>query len=1108
MKRFHLTKSCAHLLLAGCALLTTAAFGKTALYTEFIIQDGASQPAYYGEVGLGESKGIVYTLVPTPGVSNAYNFKSPGFPYNGRPIFQYALSKSMSTPRSPLDMYLSQSYRRICATNDQVRYLYAGNQSTVSLESPYAPTQLLLDSFVVANNLDSEKPKAAAVFRQDWKVDWEFNLTYDLNGGEGPFAATTFTNEMVVPEAVPVRIGYTFKEWRDRENGSTYQTNALLRLVNGSKEKDVGSRDPALEAQWTAHRYTIVLDANDDSDRTVELAATYDAPVTLTTSSFARDGFKIEGWALAADGPLAYTNGVSVTNLAGAEKDNDRIRLFAVWKARSYTLALNPNGGTVSPTSVSVTYGGSYPPLPMPVRANVQADGWDTAYAFLGWKPSSSFGDYFVTTGTVYDNVNIRDLFAYWSESRTGLVYQVAFDAAGGTVVPETADFQHGGKYSGLPVAERTGYSFVNWLCDGDVVRDGETVELVSNVTFVAAHTANVYRVTLDANGGEGGQPFADAVYDAALPSVTNAPTLAGHLFGGFFDGPSDAAVCYYDADLTARFETWTQPSNVTLIAHWAVDPVFDLALDPGEKGSVEPASLVATNGEPLVTLPTPTSASPSVTFAGWWTGEGGTGEQRRTGDLASLEETTLYARWKGSSEEAQVVVKIGYGRQNGSTVTIGGQTFLPDFSVARGTTASALPVPVSDNPEYAFAWYEMNGRALRPDDTLTDDIAVLTARWTLAKYNELLGVSKAEIAFDRNYPKTSGVADWEEASDPTYWRPESATLRSGSAARTEDSSNLSLCFARAGTLVASYAVLGGNYDELSFKLNEGAYRTSMTGSPDLSWQTTTNVFAALDELQHSYYKGSKAGLALAAFVWQPSAPETGIDPWARAEVRTNVVFETGGTAAWTLAVGEDPSAGIVSQPVDDRGYAWVRGTVQGRGVLTFDWRVSCEGGYTDAAGAFVPCDFVELTDETGVRLAFLDGVTNASPVAVTVTNRTAGTHVYTWCYRKDAAGAAGDDRAWLNAVTWTPLAGGDEPTERDAPTVSAVGLADGVFSLSFAADARFDYVLEATPTLAPPEWTDVDGPKSVGTDGPLVFMPPVAADEPQMFYRVRVQAK
>ena len=116
--------------------------------------------------------------------------------------------------------------------------------------------------------------------------------------------------------------------------------------------------------------YTITLNANGGSvSPSVFTVKQGDAYGTLPTPS--RPGHSFDGWYTAPSGGL---------RVSGADKPAHTLTLYAHWTLIpvTYTVTLNPNGGSVSPTSVAVKGGASYGTLPTPVRDGYAFDGWHT----------------------------------------------------------------------------------------------------------------------------------------------------------------------------------------------------------------------------------------------------------------------------------------------------------------------------------------------------------------------------------------------------------------------------------------------------------------------------------------------------------------------------------------------------------------------------------------------------------------------------------------------------------------------------------------------------------------------------------------------------------
>lgn len=145
------------------------------------------------------------------------------------------------------------------------------------------------------------------------------------------------------------REGYTLKGWYC--NGEEWRFNS-----------DVVKNDMTLKAEWTANTYTVSF-INEKGTNPESITVTYDSAYELpTVESFT--GYTFNGW---------YYNNTKVDstkwNIA-----ND-VTLIAKWSANKNTITLNANGGSVSKTSVIVTYGENYT-LPVPTN---------TYGAFTGW---------------------------------------------------------------------------------------------------------------------------------------------------------------------------------------------------------------------------------------------------------------------------------------------------------------------------------------------------------------------------------------------------------------------------------------------------------------------------------------------------------------------------------------------------------------------------------------------------------------------------------------------------------------------------------------------------------------------------------------------------
>lgn len=111
-----------------------------------------------------------------------------------------------------------------------------------------------------------------------------------------------------------------------------------------------------------------------------------------------RTGYSFDGWFTSASGGSRVAESTNVTSTSDHT-------LYAHWSEKTVTLYYNANGGSVSPTSKSVTYNHSYGSLATPSR---------TGYSFTGWYTAASGGSV-VSSSTTVTSTGDHTIYAHWS---------------------------------------------------------------------------------------------------------------------------------------------------------------------------------------------------------------------------------------------------------------------------------------------------------------------------------------------------------------------------------------------------------------------------------------------------------------------------------------------------------------------------------------------------------------------------------------------------------------------------------------------------------------------------------------------------------------------
>lgn len=146
--------------------------------------------------------------------------------------------------------------------------------------------------------------------------------------------------------------------------------------------------------------YTVAYNANGGSGAPSSQTKWYGTNITLSTTKPSRTGYTFQGWATSSTGGVAYAAGATYSA-------NANVTLYAVWKAITYTVTFNANGGTGAPGNQTKTYGVTLTlSTTKPTRSG---------YNFAGWGTSATATTAAYNAGGSYtSNANIT-LYAIWT---------------------------------------------------------------------------------------------------------------------------------------------------------------------------------------------------------------------------------------------------------------------------------------------------------------------------------------------------------------------------------------------------------------------------------------------------------------------------------------------------------------------------------------------------------------------------------------------------------------------------------------------------------------------------------------------------------------------
>ena len=511
-----------------------------------------------------------------------------------------------------------------------------------------------------------------------------YSETGDLSGYRGIYAVGTGVTLPTIEKT-----GYDFK-WIEVEDD-------ISTTVTSITAEDLGNK--YLDAQWTAKTYEVTLDANGGSittetgsETTSSTEVTY-AGTYGTLPEPTRSGYTFNGWYTAATGGTQITADITVVITAAQT-------LYAQWTANTYTVALDANGGSVTPSSITVTYDGKYSGLPTPTF---------TGHTFSGWySDSSGTGDAY-TASTAVTTASNHSLTAIWTIDSHNVITKYV-DASGNSLASDkTQTVKYGADYT-TSAETITGYTV------GSTPSNASGKMGTSDITVTYTYTINSYTVTTKYVDASGNTLASDATQSVNYGDEysTSAADVTGYTVGST---PSNASGTIETADITVTY------------TYEMVDYSIIYNLDGGTENS-NPSNYNI--GTETFVLKAPTREG--YIFQGW-TGSNGSDAsfdvQIVKGTTGNLEYT---AQWRKLCQ-----VSIIFDLDGGSVSGAETLTFNQENEDDAGYTFT-LPAEEPERADYFFdGWicsadnktYEPGDSVTRAYNTfLTTETITFTANW------------------------------------------------------------------------------------------------------------------------------------------------------------------------------------------------------------------------------------------------------------------------------------------------------------------------------------------------------------------------------------------
>ena len=239
--------------------------------------------------------------------------------------------------------------------------------------------------------------------------DKPIKLKYDA-GEDVTSASTTVVTSKDINHTVDTGDGWSTRnqtklyEYTTSTGWSRYHTQRTINFCASLSDIDMlsgktmtASKSITIKAKPS---YTVSYSANGGSGAPSSQTKWYDESLTLSSTKPTRTGYTFKGWSTSSTATTA------TWSAGGTYTTNATDTLYAVWKANTYTVSYNANGGSGAPSSQTKTYGKTLTlSSTVPTRTN---------YNFIGWATSSTATTASYQAGGSYTKNSAATLYAVW----------------------------------------------------------------------------------------------------------------------------------------------------------------------------------------------------------------------------------------------------------------------------------------------------------------------------------------------------------------------------------------------------------------------------------------------------------------------------------------------------------------------------------------------------------------------------------------------------------------------------------------------------------------------------------------------------------------------
>lgn len=388
----------------------------------------------------------------------------------------------------------------------------------------------------------------------------KFTLTQNINSDTETTKTSTIYYEGTQNIPTPTKTGYKFDGWEVSGNGSKMDGNTFT----------MGDADATITAKWTPIDYTIKC--NTGGGQIASYPTSYNINTdTITIPQPTKPGYAFAGW--------TGTDLSALTKDVVINKGSIGNRVYkANWKANTYSITYNLDGGSISGQPTSYTIESPTLNIPRPTK---------TGHTFLGWTGSNGNTNQ-LDVSIAHGSIGNKAYTAHWAANKYILTFNynkpsnASSNIANGTITSKTVTYDS--PYDELPAPTLRGWTFNGWFTapsGGTQIKANNIFRELNNQTLYAHWSANIYEIKLDSKlEGCTGSTGTTVIYekydigfysDKACTKQITSITIP-HKIGNAFNGYTDNRNIIIDSNGVIKVKTNYFLQNTTLSAKWTLN--------------------------------------------------------------------------------------------------------------------------------------------------------------------------------------------------------------------------------------------------------------------------------------------------------------------------------------------------------------------------------------------------------------------------------------------------------------------------------------------------------------------------------------------------------